>query len=395
MKWDKPIVYVTRDIEHALGVEPAGNYFVVSNNTEYGKVVQAKYPKNVHLVSSDELLPTSRILLLAETKKFIDDKGASVVVFVGNQSAEEAVNKQKLNLLNPSADKASEIEGKNSQSKWLGQLADLMPKNEIKILDDIDYKKPFILQFNFSHTGEGTFLIESKEKLSEFKTKFPKRPVRVADYIEGIPFTLNVIAAKNGIFPANISYQITGLPDFTDNPFSTVGNDWKLPNKILSDKEKENIFGIAEKVGEKMKKDGWRGLFGIDVILDEKSRKIYLLEINARQPASTTCESILQKAAGKNMTTFEAHIKALLGENVSEIQKIKDGAQIVLRIKAKQENHPVPVERLPEAGFSFIEYENTEHNADLSRVRSDKGIMEKHGKLNSVGEEISSIIFKK
>ena len=89
-----------------------------------------------------------------------------------------------------------------------------------------------------------------------------------------------------------------------------------------------------------MKKENWLGLFGIDVILNQKSQEIFLLEINARQPASTTCESILQKSVGKDMTTFEAHISALLPKKVSDIQKISDGAQIILRVKkAKKEQN--------------------------------------------------------
>ena len=92
----------------------------------------------------------------------------------------------------------------------------------------------------------------------------------------------------------NISYQITGLKPFTDLPFSTIGNDWALPHKYLSKKQISQYKKIATDVGLKLQKAGWKGLFGIDVVVDDKTNKLYLLEINCRQPASTTYESQLQ-----------------------------------------------------------------------------------------------------
>jgi hypothetical protein len=43
-----------------------------------------------------------------------------------------------------------------------------------------------------------------------------------------------------------------------------------------------------------MSAQGWRGLFGIDVIKDLERNAIHLIEINARQPASTSFEAKLQ-----------------------------------------------------------------------------------------------------
>ena len=269
--------------------------------------------------------------------------------------------------------------------------------------------KSLVVQFNHAHTGLGTHIVSDDKELRALSEKFPDRPARISDFIQGPVFTLNIVVAKNGVFCGNISYQITGLPNFTDNPFSTVGNDWKLPETLLSKKDKEKILEIAGKTGEKMKNAGWLGLFGIDVIMNEKSHEIFLLEINARQPASTTCESFLQKSAGKNMTIFEAHILALLGEKINDMQKISDGAQIVVRVKAGQKQSDLRARSLSEAhkrenrsvsarliseGFAVTEYENTEPNKDLLRIRSEKGIMESHGKMNAVGEKISSLIFK-
>ncbi len=393
MKSPRTIVYVTRDRERATGAEESEKYLIVSN--EKGQTLDTY-----------ELLKTERVEKLMK-----ENADVAILVFQNTKRIERFCTEKGWKLLNPKAELSKKIEEKISQYEWLGDARKFLPPTEIKKISEIKFADiPFVIQFNHAHTGTGTHIISDKKTLSEIKDKFPDRPARVSGFVRGPAFTLNVIVAQNGIFFGNISYQITGLSDFTDIPSSTVGNDWKLPNKILSEKEREKILDIAERVGEKMKKDGWLGLFGIDVILDEKTRDIFLIEINARQPASVTCESLLQKTAGDGVTIFQAHLLSLLGEKINgKIQEIPDGAQIILRIKASGaqnvflenslrsnilEKHSAS-SRLSDGGFSFIRYENTKHNADLLRVRSNKGIMESDGKLNAVGKEISSLIFKK
>ena len=192
---------------------------------------------------------------------------------------------------------ADKIESKISQIEWLGHLAKYLPKHRVDICQNIKWPgKPFILQYNHAHTGSGTLFINTKKRLNELAIKFPKRPVRISQYIEGPAFTNNNVVWDDKILMGNINYQITGLAPFTDNKFATIGNDWMLPSKVLSTKQIKQYKQIVTEIGRKLSKDGWKGLFGIDIIMDEKNGRLYLLEINARQPASTTFESQLPKS---------------------------------------------------------------------------------------------------
>ena len=88
-------------------------------------------------------------------------------------------------------------------------------------------------------------------------------------------FTNNNIISKNNILIGNINYQITGLSPFTDLPFSTIGNDWGFANKYLTNKQKKKYHQIVLEIGEKLKKDGWKGLFGIDIAIDKKLKNYF------------------------------------------------------------------------------------------------------------------------
>jgi len=428
---DNPIIYVTRDIERALGIPVnTKGYFIISNYSDFAKGYK-KY-KNILLIKEKEQLDTWELLQNKKVKKFIDNifniplnpplirgrgqlsplnKGGrgGLLVFKNTIQIEKTCAENDWQLLNPPAKISNAVEEKISQIAWLGPLKKYLPKyqvlkcKEIKLESQRNYFsevrtkrsepatrendssrffKPFILQFNRSHTGSGTMLIENEKQLTELQKKFPDREVRLAEYIPGPLFTNNNVVTKNGILLGNINYQITGLKPFTDLPFSTIGNDWALPHKILNQKQIAQYKKIATEVGQRLQKAGWLGLFGIDVVVNEKTGKLYLLEINCRQPASTTFESQLQK---KN-TTFEAHLMAMLNINSKnkKLTEIKNGSQIIQRV-----TYNTPKVIIPKISkkqfFNYIVYNNTKYNADLLRLQTTKGIMENHNKINDYG----------
>ena len=390
----KPLVYVVPDIERALGREPGGDYFVITNRTPYAESVAKKYPDAIWLVDGDSSLDTYGLLSRPEVIENIKKYDTEVIVFKNTLRIERLATEHGVRLLNPSAVLGRTVEEKISQVKWLGPLASLLPPHHIIEMKNVvcDGKK-IVLQWNHAHTGEGTSVVSRDEELSLLKTKFPDRKCRVTDFVDGFMFTVNAVVAGDRTLVGNVSFQITGLAPFADLPYSTVGNDWALPYKILKKAQGAEIERIAGAVGERLREAGWRGLFGIDVICETKTGKIYLIEINARQPASTTLESQLQKKAGAGLTVFDTHIRALRGEKiVGTLQEIRDGAQIVQRVTKTRDKKTlrVDVDKLEGAGFGVIRYENDEPNSDLVRITSSTGIMDSPTTLNTQGYRISS-----
>ncbi len=442
-----PIVYVTRDIERALGLPKVyQNYHIISNRTPYAASV-AKEQKNILLIKGKEQLDTRELLAHPKTKSYIKKISASggenshILVFKNTPQIEKICAENNWQLLNPPAALANMVEEKISQLHWLGELTKYLPPHKVMVLGEVTTPKPllrkegrrspslrrrepengfpFILQFNRAHTGSGTMLIESEKQLNELKQKFPNREIRITQYIAGPAFTNNNVVWEKKVFVGNINYQITGLSPFTTRPFATIGNDWKLPAKLLSNEQVKQYQKMATDIGNKLAKGGWKGLFGIDVIMDEKTGKLYLIEINARQPASTTFESQLQQIVISNeakrreksslatretrslaiarddryITTFEAYLGSLVGLPATSytLQAIADGAQVVLknkekRVKSNELNRKI--KKLKDLRLNIIPYHNTEPESDLLRIQCAKGMMEGHNVFNKIGLSI-------
>ena len=388
-----PIVYITRDIERAIGLSPSiENYYIVSNHNHFAKSIPLN--PSILLIKEGEKLDTRELLEHPETIKFINRlKNPGLLVFKNTPQIEKICQIKNWKLLNPSAELANRVEEKISQVEWLGKLSRYLPPHTIAELKNIRWKgKKFIIQFNRAHTGSGTMLVSSKKQLQELQSAFPDRPVRITQFIAGPMFTNNNIVWDKKVFIGNINYQITGLPPFTDQPFATVGNDWALPHKILNTEQIKQYKKIVNDIGKKLASDGWKGLFGIDVVMDQKTGKLFLIEINARQPASTTYESQLQQRT-KNYTVFEAHLASLLNlkSNGEALAKINDGAQVIQRVLSiKYKVSGKVIEQLQKSGLNVIQYENTKPGEDLLRIQSQHGIMAGHNKFNKVGKQIAA-----
>jgi len=442
------IAYITRDIERALGALPSESYFIVANDGAYARTIKAVYPDFILLIESPAPLDTFELLEHPETATFFKkifgkampagrQEKPSIIVFKNTVRIEELCAKKDWALLNPPTTLAEKIENKITQTEWLGDLATLLPAFKILPTKGIKWeKKTMVLQWAHAHTGEGTIVVNDAASLSDLQKKFPDRPAKVSEFIKGPTFTVNVVVTENRAsergaehfsgatlasdgkcprpqderadFPenniaiGNVSYQITGMPPLTDSPFATVGNDWSLPLTLLNERHLAELRDMAEKIGVKMRDSGWKGLFGIDVIYDEERDQLKLIEINARQPASTTFESQLQdKFRGHGLagaTIFEAHLAALTDSPLTEKQiELNDGAQVVQRITKNPpaaSSWPEKIIALNKAGYATIPYPNTKHNADFLRIQSAKGIMAGHGKFNARGQEIVDILEK-
>lgn len=400
------LFYVCKDIERAeTGLDlKLKNYKIITNNSPLACEMQRKYKDSIIIIKNkDGELSTTAIL---KTKKVLQTikKQDFVLVFKNTSSIEKICKENNWQLLNPSVKLASEVEEKISQVNWLDDLKKYLPLTKIDILKNIKWdKKEFILQFNHSHTGSGTLHIQSKKQLDELKKKFPKREVRLSKFIDGPIFTSNNIVWENKTLVGNISYQITGLKPFTDNAFATIGNDWALPKKLMTPEILKQYKIITKEIGKKLNKSGWKGLFGIDLVVDKKTKKVFLIEINARQPASTSCESILQyennkKEDKKNkvaqtLTIFEAHLAALLDlpNTKNKLINIKNGAQIIQRVTKDTPTIKDPLVFKP-LDIRWIRYDNTKLDSDLLRVQTDENIMSNHNELSANGNELSIFI---
>jgi glutathione synthase/RimK-type ligase-like ATP-grasp enzyme len=309
---DSRYIYICNDPERALGLEKLiPNYQIAhidlsqylddfnSNSIKY--FCWQEHENTIPLRSSIKLIRSSQFLDYFNLEK---DKKTYIQTFKISPAFQQSVANLGAVLVNTTAELNRMFEDKLSQYEILSKLAITLPKGGIYFLEQLDYGNltselggKFVIQFNKGHTGMGTKFIKSEQDLNELKAQFPGRQVRIAQFIEGQAYTLNACVGANAIYIGGLSKQITGDKDLTPYEGATIGNDWEYRAEINNENIKQ-IENDVITIGEAMRAKGYRGLFGIDLIINGEG-KAFIIEINARQPASIPMYTKMQLRSGQ------------------------------------------------------------------------------------------------
>jgi hypothetical protein len=203
----------------------------------------------------------------------------------------------------------------------------------------------------------------------------------------------------------------------------------------LSQKTLNQIHEMTQKIGNELSKHSYRGLFGLDLIIDNNG-KVWLIEINARQPASTSMHSqillngdilplnlfhILEflhpdrdylkelKLIPEDITTHKFHkeynAKALQSFNAAQLfirntesKKIKLKASIKSGIYDFELQHQENQYRIDNSQtqlpliFSFNKGHIIKPNQEIARIQTNANIVDKKGILYNKYLKLAKLI---
>lgn len=227
--------------------------------------------------------------------------------------------------------------------------------------------------------GTGTAFINSTEDFKNFKNKFDiKREkllsinnVNVTIFMDGIPTSISACATKFGVITGNIQTQILDIPEvrlMSDGSGLFSGHDFSFGD--YSSDLNEQAKSMARSFGEYIYKNlGYKGIFGLDLITDTASGKIYPIECNPRYTDAFPLISEVHNSQGAiPMDVFHIfeHMNAPYNINVDEISATyaiqKKASQIILETRS---DDWTKVSGSLKAGIYKISYPVTSSNYPL------------------------------
>lgn len=199
--------------------------------------------------------------------------------------------------------------------------------------------------------GVGTAFIENEADFGDFITrmerlknaKVPRKveTVIVTPYVEGTPSSIIGCVTKYGVITGTVQTQLQDISEvFCPKKGSGVycGHDWsykRYPDNVVYEAKK-----IARLFGEHISKDGYRGIFGLDLIINEELEKVYPIECNPRY--TDALPVFTQLAVKRGLPTFEYfHFLEHMGVSYKiDVEKISmdyfdnfQGSQMILMLR--------------------------------------------------------------
>ncbi|PIU42816.1 MAG: hypothetical protein CO034_01415 [Parcubacteria group bacterium CG_4_9_14_0_2_um_filter_35_11] len=226
-------------------------------------------------------------------------------------------------------------------------FSSITPHSFLKLQKEFDL--PFVLQHPRRGGGKGTFFVKDKEDFQraiESIKEDPPKEIIVAKFINGPSPSITGCVTKFGILSTRPQYQICDIPILYSRPAGSglfCGHDWSAADfsKSILLQAKE----IVEKVGDYLKKSGYRGIFGIDFMEDRQKGKLYVTECNPRLLGSLPTLTMAElKKEIPPIIAFHIleYLEIPYDINIKRILKIlwqkREGAQMILHNPLRKES---------------------------------------------------------
>lgn len=180
--------------------------------------------------------------------------------------------------------------------KWINKQIEF---NDAK---KIFNSKKMVIQGKVGAGGNNTFYIDSEEKFLKYSSMC-NNEYYLSKYIEHLPINITIIIGKNNdvILPSSVQ-----LIKLEEDKFKYVGADFIYSQKFNA-KISEQIKKYSLIIINELKKQNYKGILGIDFIVDNKDN-VYFMEINPRFQSSSF---IISKYLAKYCSTSIAELHYL------------------------------------------------------------------------------------
>jgi len=206
-----------------------------------------------------------------------------------------------------------------------------------------DLNLPFIVQFPHGSSGINTYTVTTEEDYSSLCNRCSGVKVNVLKFMQGYSLNVNgvVVKGNNGIevYSTYPSIQLVGLKECSNSPTVFCGNDYTT-SRDLDEIIIEKVKVVIEEVGRWMGQNGYRGIFGMDMIVE--NQEVYPVEINPRFQNSTGLLAISEIINNSKIPLFLLHILEFLKKDdkylyelsselsYQELMQKQTGSQVIL-----------------------------------------------------------------
>ena len=138
-----------------------------------------------------------------------------------------------------------------------------------------------VIQSAFGDSGHTTFFISNEEEFNKHKDEIVNDPeVKIMKRINCRGATLEACATQSGTLVGPLLTEVVGARELTPYKGGWCGNE-VFPG-AFSEGVRMKARAMAEKFGNQLLEEGYRGYFDLDFLIDTDSGEVYLGELNPR-----------------------------------------------------------------------------------------------------------------
>jgi D-alanine-D-alanine ligase-like ATP-grasp enzyme len=138
-----------------------------------------------------------------------------------------------------------------------------------------------VVQAAYGDSGHTTFFIASRADWRRHAPEIAAEPeVKIMKRIDPLGSTLEACVTRSGTVVGPLLTELIGHPELTPYRGGWCGNEM-FPD-AFSQAQRSQARGYAEKLGDQLLNEGYRGYFDVDFLIDRADGTVYLGELNPR-----------------------------------------------------------------------------------------------------------------
>ena len=162
-----------------------------------------------------------------------------------------------------------------------------------------------VVEAAYGDAGSGTFFVRGQRDWDHCAGDLVEQEVKVMKRIRNVEVCLEGAVTRHGTVIGPAMTSLVGYPELTPSKGGWCGNDvWR---EVLPPAQTHAAREMVGKMGDVLRREGYRGYFEVDLLRDLDSDELYLGEVNPRLSGASPMTNLTTEAYA-DMPLFLFHL---------------------------------------------------------------------------------------
>jgi biotin carboxylase len=175
----------------------------------------------------------------------------------------------------------------------------------VELADGQALGQDLVVQTPYGDSGKTTFFIRGQSDWDLYTSHLNGEDLKVMRRINCQAAAIEAVITRHGTLVGPVMRDLTGHRELTPYRGGWCGND--MFAGALSAAHREAARSATERLGDRLAREGYRGFFEVDYLVDRDSGELYLGELNPRISGVTSITDVTA-AAYADLPLFAFHL---------------------------------------------------------------------------------------
>ncbi|MGH8892660.1 MAG: biotin carboxylase [Actinomycetes bacterium] len=153
-----------------------------------------------------------------------------------------------------------------------------------------DLGTDLVIQLPYGDSGKTTFFVKSEGDWDAHSGDIVGQELKVMKRINNKAAAVEAVLTRHGTIVGPFMTDFTGYLELTPYQGGWCGND--LFPDALSDEHRARGIELVRRLGDRLAKEGYKGFFEVDVLVDLDTDEVYLGELNPRISGASSITNV-------------------------------------------------------------------------------------------------------